>query len=316
MEKAEFIWQSGNFVPWDDARVHVLSHGLHYGTGVFEGIRCYDGERGPAVFRHREHIERFSDSARMYVLDLPFSTDEITEAVRELIRRNGLRDCYIRPLAFRGYGEMGLYAKTAPVELVIAVWPWGAYLGEAGKEYGIRAKVSSWRRISSSGLIPHAKASGQYLNSILAKTESANAGYEEAILLDERGFVCEGSGENIFVVKNGKVATPPQVASILDGITRKSVMQILEDNGFSVLERDIARSELYTADEVFMCGTAAEVVPVREVDDHPLGDPGEVTKMVQSRYEDAIYGRAPEYHEWLDLVGESESAAEPSKVET
>ena len=316
MEKAEFIWQSGNFVPWDDARVHVLSHGLHYGTGVFEGIRCYDGERGPAVFRHREHIERFSDSARMYFLDLPFSTDEITEAVRELIRRNGLRDCYIRPLAFRGYGEMGLYAKTAPVELVIAVWPWGAYLGEAGKEYGIRAKVSSWRRISSSGLIPHAKASGQYLNSILAKTESANAGYEEAILLDERGFVCEGSGENIFVVKNGKVATPPQVASILDGITRKSVMQILEDNGFSVLERDIARSELYTADEVFMCGTAAEVVPVREVDDHPLGDPGEVTKMVQSRYEDAIYGRAPEYHEWLDLVGESESAAEPSKVET
>jgi branched-chain amino acid aminotransferase len=252
----------------------------------------------------------------MYFLDLPFSTDEITEAVRELIRRNGLRDCYIRPLAFRGYGEMGLYAKTAPVELVIAVWPWGAYLGEAGKEYGIRAKVSSWRRISSSGLIPHAKASGQYLNSILAKTESANAGYEEAILLDERGFVCEGSGENIFVVKNGKVVTPPQVASILDGITRKSVMQILEDNGFSVLERDIARSELYTADEVFMCGTAAEVVPVREVDDHPLGDPGEVTKMVQSRYEDAIYGRAPEYHEWLDLVGESESAAEPSKVET
>ena len=316
MEKAEFIWQSGNFVPWDDARVHVLSHGLHYGTGVFEGIRCYDGERGPAVFRHREHIERFSDSARMYFLDLPFSTDEITEAVRELIRRNGLRDCYIRPLAFRGYGEMGLYAKTAPVELVIAVWPWGAYLGEAGKEYGIRAKVSSWRRISSSGLIPHAKASGQYLNSILAKTESANAGYEEAILLDERGFVCEGSGENIFVVKNGKVVTPPQVASILDGITRKSVMQILEDNGFSVLERDIARSELYTADEVFMCGTAAEVVPVREVDDRPLGDPGEVTKMVQSRYEDAIYGRAPEYHEWLDLVGESESAAEPSKVET
>lgn len=315
MEKAEFIWQSGKFVPWDEAQVHVLSHGLHYGTGVFEGIRCYDGDKGPAVFRHREHLERLADSARMYFLDLPFSTEEIGEAVRELIRRNGLRDCYIRPLAFRGYGEMGLYAKTAPVELVIAVWPWGAYLGEAGKEHGIRAKVSSWRRISSSGLIPHAKASGQYLNSILAKTESANAGYEEAILLDERGFVCEGSGENIFLVKNGKVATPPQVASILDGITRKSVMQILEDNGYSVVERDIARSELYNADEIFMCGTAAEVVPVREVDDHPLGEPGEVTKLVQRRYEDAIYGRAPEYHEWLDLVGEPEPAAEPSKVE-
>ena len=315
MEKAEFIWQSGKFVPWDEAQVHVLSHGLHYGTGVFECIRCYDGEKGPAVFRHREHLERLSDSARMYFLELPFSIDEIAEAVRGLIRRNGLRDCYIRPLAFRGYGEMGLYAKTAPVELVIAVWPWGAYLGEAGKEQGIRAKISSWRRISSSGLIPHAKASGQYLNSILAKTESANAGYEEAILLDERGFVCEGSGENIFVVKNGKVATPPQVASILDGITRKSVIQILDDNGFPVIERDIARSELYLADEIFMCGTAAEVVPVREVDDHPVGDPGEVTRLVQTRYEDAIYGRAPEYHEWLDLVGEPEPASEPSKVE-
>jgi branched-chain amino acid aminotransferase len=314
VEKAEFIWQSGKFVPWDEAQVHVLSHGLHYGTGVFEGIRCYDGEKGPAVFRHKEHIERLSDSARMYFLDLPFSNEEIAGAVRELIRRNGLRDCYIRPLAFRGYGEMGLYAKSAPVELVIAVWPWGAYLGEAGKEHGIRAKVSSWRRISSSGLIPHAKASGQYLNSILAKTESANAGYEEAILLDERGFVCEGSGENIFVVKNGKVSTPPQVAGILDGITRKSVIQILEDSGYTVDERDIARSELYNPDEVFMCGTAAEVVPVREIDDHPLGEPGEVTKLVQARYEDAIYGRAPEYMEWLDLVGEPEPADEPDKV--
>jgi branched-chain amino acid aminotransferase len=314
VEKAEFIWHSGKFVPWDEAQVHVLSHGLHYGTGVFEGVRCYDGEKGPAVFRHREHIERFADSARMYFLDLPFSTEEVEEAVRELIRKNGLRDCYIRPLAFRGYGEMGLYAKSAPVELIIAAWPWGAYLGEAGKEHGIRAKVSSWRRISSASLIPHAKASGQYLNSILAKTESANAGYEEAILLDERGFVCEGSGENIFVVKNGTVATPPQVASILDGITRKSVIQILEDRGHPVVERDIARSELYSADEVFMCGTAAEVVPVREIDDHPLGEPGEVTKMVQQRYEDAIYGRAPEYLEWLDLVGEPETATEPGRV--
>ncbi|MGK2932918.1 MAG: aminotransferase class IV, partial [Solirubrobacterales bacterium] len=192
--------------------------------------------------------------------------------------------------------------------LIIAVWPWGAYLGEDGKKHGIRAKVSSWRRVSGAGLVPHAKASGQYLNSILAKTESANAGYEEAILLDDRGFVCEGSGENIFVVKDGKVATPPQVASILDGITRKSVMQILEDRGYTCIERDLARSELYTADEVFMCGTAAEIVPVREIDDHPLGEPGDVTQMVQAKFEDAIYGRAPEYSEWLDLVGE------PSKV--
>ncbi|HTU16087.1 MAG TPA: branched-chain amino acid transaminase [Solirubrobacterales bacterium] len=314
MEKAEFIWHSGKFVPWDEAQVHVLTHGLHYGTGVFEGVRCYDGDKGPAIFRHDEHLRRLDQSARMYYLDIPYSAEEIGEATRELIRRNGLRDCYIRPLAFRGYGEMGLYAKSAPVELIIAAWPWGAYLGEDGKKHGIRAKVSSWRRVSGAGLIPHAKASGQYLNSILAKTESANAGYEEAILLDDRGFVCEGSGENIFVVKDGKVFTPPQVASILDGITRKSVMQILEDRGFPVVERDIARSELYTADEVLMCGTAAEIVPVREIDDHSLGEPGEVTQMVQAKFEDAIYGRAPEYAEWLDLVNDTERAPEPSKV--
>lgn len=314
MEKAEYIWHSGKFVPWDEAQVHVLSHGLHYGTGIFEGIRCYDGEKGPAIFRHDEHLRRFEDSARMYFLDVPFSREEIGEATRELIRRNGLRDCYIRPLAFRGYGEMGLYATSAPVEVIVAVWPWGAYLGEDGKKHGIRAKVSSWRRIPSSSLIPHAKASGQYLNSILAKTESAKAGYEEAILLDERGFVCEGSGENIFMVKDGKVSTPPQVASILDGITRRSVIQILEDRGYPVAERDIARSELYLADEVFMCGTAAEVVPVREIDDHPLGEPGEVTRLVQRGYEDAIYGRSPEYSEWLDLVGEPAAKTEPSTV--
>ena len=314
MEKAEYIWHSGKFVPWDEAQVHVLSHGLHYGTGVFEGIRCYDGDQGPAIFRHAEHVQRFEDSARMYFLDLPFSKEEIAEATRELIRKNGLRDCYIRPLAFRGYGEMGLYAKSAPIELIVAVWPWGAYLGEDGKKHGIRAKVSSWRRVSPASLIPHAKASGQYLNSILAKTESAKSGYEEAILLDERGMVCEGSGENIFMVKNGKVYTPPQAASILDGITRKSVMQILEDKGFPVTERDITRSELYLADEVFMCGTAAEVVPVREIDDHPLGDPGEVTRLAQTGYEDAIYGRSPEYSEWLDLVGEPATRSEPSTV--
>jgi branched-chain amino acid aminotransferase len=314
VEKAEYIWHSGKFVPWDEAQVHVLSHGLHYGTGVFEGVRCYDGEQGPAIFRHGEHLERLIESARMYFLELPFSAEEIAEATRELIRRNGLRDCYIRPLAFRGYGEMGLFAKAAPVEVVIAAWPWGAYLGDDGKKHGIRAKVSSWRRVSPASAIPHAKASGQYLNSILAKTESANAGYEEAILLDERGFVCEGSGENIFLVRDGKVSTPPQVASILDGITRKSVVQILRDSGIELVERDIARSELYTADEVFLCGTAAEVVPVREVDDHLIGDPGEVTRLAQARYEDAIYGRTPEYSEWLDLVGEPNPAAQPSTV--
>src|SRR5919201_2432524 len=243
MEKAELIWMSGEFVRWDEAKVHVLSHGLHYGTGVFEGVRCYETERGSAIFRHDEHLSRMARSAGLYDIPLGFSTEEIRDATKELIRRNGLRSCYIRPIAFRGYGEMGLYAKNAPIEVMVAVWPWGAYLGEEGKQNGVRAKVSSWRRISPAGLIPHAKASGQYLNSILAKTESAKAGYEEAILLDERGFVCEGSGENVFVVREGTLVTPPHTASILDGITRKSVIQIARDLGYTVVERDIARAE-------------------------------------------------------------------------
>jgi branched-chain amino acid aminotransferase len=302
MDTAELIWQNGEFVPWHEATTHVLSHGLHYGTGVFEGIRCYETERGPAVFRHQDHLDRLQKSAELYYFDLPYSGTEIAEATRELIRRNDLRSCYIRPLAFRGYGDLGLYATDAPIDLVIAAFPWGAYLGEEGQKHGIRAKVSSWRRIGSAGLIPHAKASGQYLNSILAKTESQNAGYEEALLLDERGFVCEGSGENIFVVREGQIVTPPHVAAILDGINRKSVIQIARDLGYTVVERDIARSELYLAEEVFLTGTAAELVPVREIDDHPLGEPGEITRVIQAKFQDALHGRAEEYLEWLDFV--------------
>jgi branched-chain amino acid aminotransferase len=308
VEKSEWIWMNGEFVAWDDAKVHVLSHGLHYGTGVFEGIRCYETDRGPAVFRHREHLERLARSAEMYYLPLEYSVDQIRAATHDLIHRNGLQSCYIRPLAFRGYGEMGLYAKGAPVDVIVAVWPWGAYLGEEGKRHGVRAKVSSWRRISPNGLIPAAKASGQYLNSILAKTESANAGYDEAILLDEAGNVCEGSGENIFVVREGEIVTPPHTASILDGISRRSIIQIARDLGYRVTERDIARSELYLAEEVFLSGTAAELVPVREIDDHDLGEPGEVTRVIQAKFEDALHGRAQEYAEWLDLV------EQPSKV--
>jgi branched-chain amino acid aminotransferase len=308
MEKSELIWMNGELVPWDEANVHVLSHGLHYGSGVFEGIRCYETENGPAVFRLQDHLGRLARSAELYYLPLPYTPEQIREATHELIRRNGLRSCYIRPLAFRGYGEMGLFAKSAPVDVIIAAWPWGAYLGDEGKQNGIRAKVSSWRRISSDSLIPHSKASGQYLNSILAKTESANAGYDEAILLDQRGLVCEGSGENIFVVRDGVLCTPPHVAAILDGINRKSVIQIARDLGYEVVERDIARSELYLAEEVFLTGTAAELVPVREIDDHDLGGPGEITRVIQAKFEDALHGRAHEYREWLDLV------EQPSKV--
>ncbi|MET0559806.1 MAG: branched-chain amino acid transaminase [Solirubrobacterales bacterium] len=320
MEQVDLIWLNGEFVAWEDAQVHVLSHALHYGTGVFEGVRCYETERGPAIFRHSDHLDRLAKSAELYYLPLTYPAEEIRSATHELIRRNGLGSCYIRPLAFRGYGSLGLYAKDAPVDLVIAAFPWGAYLGEEGQRNGIRAKVSSWRRISPAGLIPHAKASGQYLNSILAKTESENSGYEEAILLDERGFVCEGSGENIFVVRDGQIVTPPHVAAILDGINRKSVIQIAGDLGYSVVERDIARSELYIAEEIFLTGTAAELVPVREIDDHPLGPPGEITRHIQAKFQDALYGRAEEYLEWLDFVeapGEtagSEAPAEASEV--
>jgi branched-chain amino acid aminotransferase len=308
VEKTDWIWVNGDFVAWDDAKVHVLSHGLHYGTGVFEGIRAYETERGPAVFRFPEHLDRLQSSARLYHMDLPFSNAELRGATHELIRRNGMRSCYIRPLAFRGYGEMGLYAPSAPIDVIIAVWPWGAYLGEEGKRNGVRAKVSSWRRISPAGLIPAAKASGQYLNSILAKTEAAKAGYDEAILLDERGHVCEGSGENIFLIREGQLVTPPHVASILDGISRRSVVQIARDFGYPVVERDIARTELYLADEAFLVGTAAELVPIREIDDRELGEPGEITRALQAKFEDALHGRAQEYLEWLDVV------EQPSKV--
>jgi branched-chain amino acid aminotransferase len=302
MDTAELIWHNGEFVPWEDAQVHVLSHGLHYGTGVFEGIRCYETERGPAVFRHRDHLDRLQKSAELYYLELPYDSEEIRQATHELIRRNGLGSCYIRPLAFRGYGSLGLYATDAPVDVIIAAFPWGVYLGEEGNKHGIRAKVSSWRRISAAGLIPHAKASGQYLNSILAKTESQKAGYEEAILLDERGFVCEGSGENIFLVRDGQIVTPPHVAAILDGINRKSVIQIARDLGYTVVERDVARAELYLAEEVFLTGTAAELVPVREIDDHLIGEPGEITRHVQAKFDEALRGGAEEYLEWNDFV--------------
>jgi len=313
VEKVELIWKNGELVPWDEANVHVLSHGLHYGTGVFEGIRCYETEsRGPAIFRHADHLNRLEQSAELYYMELPYSAEELRQATHELIRRNGLRSCYIRPLAFRGYGEMGLYAQSAPIDVIIAVWPWGAYLGEEGKRKGIRTKVASWRAISAESAIPHAKASGQYLNSILAKTESAKAGYEEAILLDQHGFVSEGSGENIFLVRDGVICTPPHTAAILDGITRASVIQIARDLGYTVEERGIARSELYLAEEAFLTGTAAELVPIREVDDHEIGEPGEITRVIQEKFEDALHGRAEEYLEWLDPVGETASTGDAS----
>ena len=239
VEPTDLIWMNGDFVAWEDAKVHVLTHGLHYGTGVFEGMRCYDTELGPAVFRNAEHIERLLRSAELYYMPVPYSAEELRAATLELVARNGLRSCYIRPIVYRGYGQMGLNPLEAPVDVTIACWEWGAYLGEEGKRNGVRAKVSSWRRISPDSLIPHAKASGQYLNSVLAKIESLKAGYDEAILLDDHGHVCEGTGENIYVVRDGEIATPGQHNSILDGITRRSIIQIARDLGYTVVERNV-----------------------------------------------------------------------------
>lgn len=295
---------NGELVAWDDAKVHVLTHGLHYGTGVFEGVRAYDTERGTAIFRSDAHLDRLRRSAELYYMPLPYTVAELRAAMHDLIRRNGFGACYIRPLVYRGYGHMGLFPLDAPTDVVVAAWEWGAYLGDEGKRRGIRAKVSSWRRISADSLIPHAKASGQYLNSVLAKIESHKAGYEEAILLDSHGFVCEGSGENVFVVRDGRIITPPQTAGILDGINRASILRIARDAGIEVVERDLARAELYMADEVFMSGTAAELVPVREIDDHAIaaGEPGPVTRELQRVFEDALHGRDERYAEWLDVV--------------
>ena len=304
MDSADFIWMNGEFVAWDDAKIHVLTHGLHYGTGILEGLRCYDTEIGPAIFRHQDHIDRMFYGSKMYYMDIPFSKQEIRDVTLDLIGRNNMRDCYVRPLVYRGYGSMGVYPLDAPVDVAIAVWKWGAYLGEDGKKNGIRANVVSWRRISPDALIPHAKATGPYLNSVLAKLESHHAGYEEAILLDDNGYVCEGSGENIYLVREGKIVTPPQSSSILDGITRKSVIQIAKDMGYEVVERNVARGELYIAEEVFVSGTAAELTPIREIDDRAVADgkPGEITVALQAAFDDAIFGRSEQYHEWLDPV--------------
>ncbi len=295
---------NGEFVAWEDAKVHVLTHGLHYGTGVFDSMRCYDGELGPAVFRNAEHIDRLIRSAELYYMPVPYSSEELRAATLELVARNGLRSCYIRPLVNRGYGTMGLNPLDASVDVTIACWEWGVYLGEDGQRNGVRAKVSSWRRISPDSLIPHAKASGQYLNSVLAKVESVKAGYEEAILLDDHGHVCEGTGENVYIVRDGQIVTPGQHNSILDGITRRSLIQIAQDLGYTVIERNVARAEMCLADEMFLSGTAAELVPVREIDDHKIGtgEPGEVTRVLQAAFNDAIHGRSERYREWLDVV--------------
>jgi len=304
VDPTDLIWMNGDFVAWEDAKVHVLTHGLHYGTGVFDSMRCYETTLGPAVFRNVDHLDRLVKSAQLYYMPVPYTVEELRAATLELVARNGLRECYIRPLVYRGYGTMGLNPVDAKVDVTIACWEWGSYHGDDGVRNGVRAMTSSWRRISPDSLIPHAKASGQYLNNVLAKVESLHAGYDEAILLDDHGHVSEGTGENVYLVRDGQIVTPAQHNSILDGITRRAILQIARDLGYEVLERDVARAEMYLADEMFMSGTAAEIVPVCHVDNHELGggQPGEITRVLQKEFDDAIHGRTERYREWLDVV--------------
>ena len=302
MRELDKIWMNGELVDWADAKVHVGAHGLHYGTGVFEGIRCYETPKGPAVFRLTDHLGRLHNSAKLLYMRIPYSLEDLRAAAFDLIAANGLPECYLRPIAFYGYGELGVHTGTNPVDTVIMSWPWAPYLGEAGQKEGIRAMVSSWKRVGPN-TIPHvAKATGIYLNSMLAVHEANRAGYDEAILLTDEGYVADGSGENVFVVKGGVISTPDLSTSILPGITRDTIIQIAQDLGYRVAEKNLIRTDLYLADEVFMTGTAAEVTPLRAVDDEEIGV-GPVTLELQQAYWDTVRGRSERWAHWLEYAG-------------
>jgi branched-chain amino acid aminotransferase len=296
------IWMNGELVDWDDAKIHVLTHTLHYGTGVFEGIRAYETADGPAVFRLTEHIERLFNSAKILGMTIPYTVDEIVDATKATVASTGLPSCYIRPLAYYGYGEMGLNTLPCTVDVSIACWPWGAYLGDDAVNKGVRMKISSWTRHDHNTMPPAAKTVGNYVNSSLAKVEALNAGYDEAIMLAPNGLVAECTGENIFVVRHGVVLTPPTSAGALEGITQSSVSRILADLGHELRVDNIARSDLYVAEEIFVCGTAAEVSSVNSVDDRSVPCPGPITKAVADIYAKAVRGQDPRYKDWCELA--------------
>ena len=299
------IWQDGDFVDWDDATVHVLTHALHYGTGIFEGVRCYDTENGPAIFRWDEHLDRFYQSAKPYDMEVPFSREELTEATLELLRREELRSCYIRPVAFYGYGSLGVSPKENPVDTAIAAWPWGTYLGEEALERGVEVMISSWRKYASSQIPTNAKTTGLYVNSLLAGEEARRNGYTEAIVLNKEGQVAEGPGENLFLVRDGELYTPGLSQSILDGVTRNTVIELARERGYTVYDQaSISRGELNTADELFFTGTAAEVTPIRKVDNVTIGDGsrGPVTEELQQAFFDLVERRTDAHEEWFTYV--------------
>ncbi len=305
--KSEKIWMDGQLVDWDDANVHILTHTLHYGCGVFEGIRAYSTPRGPAVFRLTDHIVRLFNSAKIFMIDVPFTVDQIIDATKETVRVNGLPECYIRPIVYLGYGEMGLNPLPCPVKVAIAVWPWGSYLGDEGVANGVRMKISSWQRHDPNAMPPAAKGTGMYINSSMAKVEALKAGYDEAILLSPQGYVSECTGENIFVVRTAVASSPRRCRpGALEGITQSSVMTIARDLGFDIEVGNLLRSDLYTAEEAFCSGTAAEVVPISSVDDRLVGGdgrPGPMTRRIQEIYHGAVRGQVDRYKDWLEHVG-------------
>jgi branched-chain amino acid aminotransferase len=302
LPKVDKIWMDGQLVDWDDAQVHVLTHALHYGSGVFEGIRCYETPKGPAVFRLTEHMERLERSAKMLRMEPTYSVEQMVDATKQLIAVNKLPACYIRPVVMRGYGIMGLDPLPAPVQAFIAVWPWESYLGEEALKHGVDAGISSWRQRSVNSLPPQIKATGNYINSSFARMEANDHGYAEAILLNEAGLVCEGTGENIFVVRDELIVTPPVSDGVLEGITRDTIIALAQDMEMDIVEDHVTRADLYIADEVFFTGSAAEVVPVKAVDHRAIGAPGPITKALQDAYFKVVRGQNTEYEYWLEYV--------------
>jgi branched-chain amino acid aminotransferase len=298
----EKIWFNGELIPWEDAKIHVLTHTLHYGMGVFEGIRAYETDDGPAAFRLTDHMRRMDQSARILMMPMPYSVDELVQAVKETVRSTGLPACYIRPIAYYGYGEMGLNTLPCSVDVAVACWPWGAYLGDDSLTNGVRMKISSWARHDHNIMPPAAKTTGNYANSSLAKVEALKAGYDEALLLNRAGFVSECTGENVFVARNGKLSTPPLSAGALEGITQSTVIAIAHDLGFDVEFGHLSRSDVYIADEMFVCGTAAEVSSVRSVDDRELPCPGPMTLAIGEEYGRVVRGQVDRYKDWVEHV--------------
>jgi branched-chain amino acid aminotransferase len=296
------IWMNGELVDWDAAQIHVLSHSLHYGMGVFEGIRCYETPQGPGVFRLTDHMERLHRSAKILMMPLPWTVDELVDATKEVVRASGLPGCYIRPIAYFGYGEMGLNTLPCSTDVAIACWPWGAYLGDDALTKGVRLKISSWIRFDHNALPPAAKTTGTYVNSSLAKVEALNAGYDEALLLNGAGLVAECTGENVFVARRGRLVTPPLSAGALEGITQDTVAAIAKDMDIDVVEGDLTRSDLYLADEMFVVGTAAEVSAVKSVDDRELRCPGPITTAIGDEYGRVVRGQVDRYKDWVEHV--------------